>query len=205
MQTRPLNYQSYSNMKTFRIGRASDSDILCTQLEVSNNHADLIEENGSYTLVDHSRNGTFVNGSRIHNSSCRVHYGDAILFAGKERLNWNLVTKSRVGTVPSSGNYGGSTYNQKIAPFSVASMVCGISSLVLSVSTIVALVLAIVGLALGVSGTRKIIGQEQLYKGIGMLRAGKICSIISLAINGIVIVFCIILFGAIGLTLFSYL
>lgn len=205
MQTRLLNKQYLTTMKTYRIGRASNNDIVYYSVEVSNDHADLIEDNGSYTLIDHSKNGTIVNGARIHNTSCRVHYGDTVLFAGKERLNWNMVSPQRVGTVPSPGGVPGSIDGQKNAPYSVASMVCGIASLVLSVSTIVALALAIVGLALGVSGTKKIRGQEYLYKGLGMLKAGKICSIISLALNGIVLIIILIAGAAIGLTAFSYL
>lgn len=192
-------------MKTYRIGRASVNDIICSNIEVSNEHADLVVDNGSYTIIDHSKNGTIVNGARIHNTSCRVNYGDSIVFAGKERLNWNMVTAQRTSTVPSSGENYGNPAIQTNAPYSIASMVCGIASLVLSVSTIIALTLAIVGLALGVSGTKKIRGQEQHYKGLGMLKAGKICSIISLAINGIVLIVFIIAGAAIGLTAFSYL
>ena len=204
MDTIRINKIDVSTMKsrTYKIGRASGNDILCSDIEISNDHAELIDNNGEYILIDHSRNGTLVNGMRIHNTSCRVRYGDSIVFAGKERLNWNLVSPRRVGTVSPSNNGLGLGTEQKNAPNSVASMVCGIASLVLSVSTIVALALAIIGLALGVSGTRKIQGQEHLYKGLGMLKAGKVCSIISLSINGIVLVVLLIA-GAVGLSLLS--
>ena len=203
MQTRLLNIDTLRQMKTYRIGRSSGNDIVYSNPEVSNDHAELIDEHGSYTLVDHSRNGTIVNGNYVHNTSCRVSYGDAILFAGKERFNWGLISNRRMGTAPSSGEGYPAGSDQRNAPFSVASMVCGIASLVLSVSTIVALALAIVGLALGVSGTKKIRGQEHLYNGIGMLKAGKICSIVSLCLNGIVLVIAIAAGMAIGFSLFS--
>ena len=203
MDTRLYSKHTIRQMKTYRIGRASGNDIIYSNIEVSNEHADLIEDQGSYTLVDHSRNGTIVNGTQVHNAYCRVRYGDSIVFAGKERFNWELISNRRAGTAPvSTGNYPIGA-DQKNAPNSVASMVCGIASLVLSVSTIVAIALAIVGLVLGVNGTKKIRGQEQLYKGLGMLKAGKICSIISLCLNGIVLIVIIAAGAAIGLTLFS--
>ena len=67
-------------------------------------------------------------------------------------------------------------------------MVLGIASLVLSVKPLISLAMAIVGLCLGVSGSKKIKGQEHLYKGVGMLKAGKICSIITLSIIGLVLI-----------------
>lgn len=203
MDTIRINKKDVSmKSRTYKIGRGSGNDILCSDIEVSNEHAELIDNNGTFTLIDYSRNGTFVNGNRIHNTSCHVNYGDSIVFAGKERLDWSLVSPRRMGTAPASYGGLGLVEEQKNAPYSVASMVCGIASLVLSVSTIVALALAIIGLALGVSGTRKIHGQEHLYKGMGMLKAGKVCSIISLCINGIVLVVLLIV-GAVGLSLLS--
>lgn len=126
-------------MKTFKIGRASDSDILCTHLEVSNNHADLIEENGSYTLVDHSRNGTFVNRSHIHHNSCTVRRGDSVVFAGVEELNWNKVSRIGKSTIPMRDIKPSTVFvpyekSSRLAPFGVPSMVCGIVSLISCIS-----------------------------------------------------------------------
>lgn len=87
-------------MKTCRIGRGADNDIVCFHDEVSTHHADLIENNGSYTFIDHSKNGTIVNHTRIHNTSCSVNPGDSILFAGVEALDWKKVSKIFHTTIP---------------------------------------------------------------------------------------------------------
>lgn len=78
-------------MRTFTIGRGTGKDIYYANPEVSSNHAEIIAENGNYTLVDHSMNGTIVNGNRVHNSSYPLHRGDTVLFAGREMLDWNRI------------------------------------------------------------------------------------------------------------------
>ena len=92
MDTIRINKKDVSmKSRTYKIGRGSGNDILCSDIEVSNEHAELIDNNGTFTLIDYSRNGTFVNGNRIHNTSCHVNYGDSIVFAGKERLRLHTV------------------------------------------------------------------------------------------------------------------
>ena len=182
--TRPMG------IKTYRIGRDSGNDIIYSRPEISGSHAELIFDGSSYTLIDHSKNGTIVNGIMLNNNSRRVSPGDSIVFAGKERFDWGLLAGHRSPTVGIEGGYGGgmSPADAPTAPLAVASMVCGIASLVLSVSPWIALALAIVGLSLGVTGTKRIRGQEHLYKGIGMLKAGKICSIITLGLIGLAMI-----------------
>ena len=188
MDTRPLNETLRMGTNTVRIGRDSGNDIRYSSPEVSNEHAEIVCNNGTYTLIDPSRTGTYVNGMRVHNASCRVSPGDSILFAGKERLDWSRVAGGRRSpTAPASGLGDIDTGEQKTAPFAVASMVCGICSLLLP-WPVVSLVLAIVGLSLGVSGTQKIKGREHLYKGIGMLKAGKVCSIITISVIGLLLI-----------------
>ena len=82
-------------MRTFTIGRGTGKDIYYANPEVSSNHAEIIVENGNYTLVDHSMNGTIVNGNRVHNSSYPLHRGDTVLFAGREMLDWNRIVEPK--------------------------------------------------------------------------------------------------------------
>ena len=89
-------------MKTCKIGRGADNDIVCTHGKVSTSHADLIVDNGVFTLIDHSKNGTLVNQARIHNTSCSVNPGDSIVFAGEEMLDWEMVARIFHMTLPSS-------------------------------------------------------------------------------------------------------
>lgn len=89
-------------MKTCRIGRGADNDIVYTHNEVSTYHAELVEDNGTYTIIDHSKNGTIVNHTQIHNTSCVVQPGDSIVFAGVEKLDWKKVSKLFHTTIPIS-------------------------------------------------------------------------------------------------------
>ena len=78
-------------MNTYTIGRRPGKTICYSNPEVSSDHAEIVENNGSYTLIDHSTNGTLVNGNRVHNASFPINRGDIIMFAGKEVLNWNMI------------------------------------------------------------------------------------------------------------------
>jgi pSer/pThr/pTyr-binding forkhead associated (FHA) protein len=78
-------------MNTYTIGRRTGKTICFSNPEVSNDHAEIVENNGSFLLIDHSTNGTLVNGNRVHNSSYPVNRGDVILFGGGAVLNWNLI------------------------------------------------------------------------------------------------------------------
>lgn len=171
-------------MRTYSVGRRPGKNIYFRNPEVSQDHAEIVENDGNYTLIDHSMNGTTVNGNRVHNSSYPLHRGDTVMFAGREMLDWNLI-----GIVVDP-------VNKPNAPYSVASMVCGIVSLVIPYF---ALPLAIVGLCLGVSGTRKVEGQENRYKGLKMLKAGKICSIVSLGLWGLLLILGLIGVAAVGI------
>ena len=78
-------------MNTYTIGRRPGKTICYSNPEVSNDHAEIVENNGTYTLIDHSTNGTLVNGNRVHNASFPINRGDIIMFAGREVLNWNMI------------------------------------------------------------------------------------------------------------------
>lgn len=78
-------------MPTYTIGKGAGKNVQLSHPESSRDHAEIIEENGNYTLIDHSMNGTVVNGNRVHHSSYPLRRGDNVLFANREMLNWNLI------------------------------------------------------------------------------------------------------------------
>jgi serine phosphatase RsbU (regulator of sigma subunit)/pSer/pThr/pTyr-binding forkhead associated (FHA) protein len=63
----------------FTIGRLPDRDVVLTHPYVSREHAQILHEDGGYTLVDSgSRHGTFVNGQRV--TRARIQAGDNVRF-----------------------------------------------------------------------------------------------------------------------------
>ena len=84
-------------MKKITLGRLPNNDIVFTPMSVSRMHADLICDNGSYQLIDHSTTGTVVNGYPVHNSSMSVNKGDNILLAGQVPLDWSRVEQIEYG------------------------------------------------------------------------------------------------------------
>lgn len=78
-------------MPTYTIGKGAGKNVQLSHPESSRDHAEIIEDNGNYTLIDHSMNGTMVNGNRVHHSSYPLRRGDTVLFANREMLNWNLI------------------------------------------------------------------------------------------------------------------
>ena len=95
-------------MNTYTIGRRPGKTICYSNPEVSNDHAEIVENNGSYTLIDHSTNGTIVNGNRVHNSSYPINRGDIIMFAGREVLNWNMIGGATSAPAPAPAQSSGS-------------------------------------------------------------------------------------------------
>jgi hypothetical protein len=75
------------------IGRSKRSDIHIDQSwdTVSNDHAELMLEGDSLKFVDHSTNGTLINGQKVHNRAVEIFQGDRILLAGVYELNWNVI------------------------------------------------------------------------------------------------------------------
>ena len=208
-------------MKSITIGRNPENDIVYSSLEISGDHAEIMENGDAYTLVDHSKNGTFVNGKYIHHTSCTVRRGDSVVFAGVEDLNWNKVSRKGQSTISMRGVKRSPTVfvpfeeRTQLAPFGVPSMVCGILSVgsaLLSLdmfsdflfssyysvfaigfySMIFGLVLGIVGVSLGANGTRRVRNREGMYRGLGMLKAGKACGIVGICLNGLQLLILII-------------
>jgi|GEM_PF-2346275 len=69
----------YLNKPSMMVGRAANNDIVIPEQTVSNQHATITIENGSFFLSDlGSTNGTFVNGTRIDKKLLKA--GDIIKF-----------------------------------------------------------------------------------------------------------------------------
>lgn len=85
-------------MKALSIGREQGCDIVINDSTdvISRRHAILnISSSGKITIVDQSRNGTYVNGIRIsQNVPVPVTRKDVISFAHVAKLDWNAVPKS---------------------------------------------------------------------------------------------------------------
>lgn len=79
-------------MKKITIGRNADNDIVIADQSVSGYHADIeIHDNGVMLFIDHSTNGTVVNGNHLHQDYCRVSGIDEIVFPGHHSLDWTLI------------------------------------------------------------------------------------------------------------------
>lgn len=82
--------------KTIRIGRDENNEwrIPDTYETVSNHHAHIEEStDGKLFFVDHSRNGSIINGKRIRNQSVSIEYGDTIRLANAITLSWNDIER----------------------------------------------------------------------------------------------------------------
>lgn len=77
------------------------------------------------------------------------------------------------------------------APYAVASLVLGICSLVLG-CFIVGLVLGIIGLIMANNGLRELQQHPDMYTGEGMLRGGKITSIVGIVLGSLSILYYIV-------------
>lgn len=85
-------------MKALSIGRDQGCNIVINDHTdvISRRHAILnISSSGKITIVDQSRNGTYVNGIRIsQNAPVPVSRKDVISFAHIAKLDWNAVPKA---------------------------------------------------------------------------------------------------------------
>ena len=56
-------------MKVIRIGRDESNDYLVKHPSVSRFHSEIrIDDDGNIVYIDHSANGTMINGSIVHNA-----------------------------------------------------------------------------------------------------------------------------------------
>lgn len=81
-------YQKYT------IGRNPDNNIIVPHPSVSGYHADLIYNDmmgvPQFTFIDHSTNGTIINGQWVKNASFMVGINDTILLAGCVKFDWSV-------------------------------------------------------------------------------------------------------------------
>lgn len=75
------------------IGRAPDSTVTVDSRwdTVSNRHADIRREGDNLLFVDHSTNGTMVNGQKVHNRAVNIYPGDKIVLANVFELSWDVI------------------------------------------------------------------------------------------------------------------
>lgn len=83
LQSNTRSSERYSlRASLVRIGRGAldphDIQLPPDDVHASREHARLVCDGGDWYLEDHSRNGTFVNGQRVHNSRVRLNSGDRI-------------------------------------------------------------------------------------------------------------------------------
>ena len=79
--------------RTITIGRNPKSMIVIGEKYdiVSNDHADIVQEGNELMFVDHSSNGTIINGQKIQGKSVGIYPGDRILLAGVCELSWSQI------------------------------------------------------------------------------------------------------------------
>ena len=82
--------------------------------------------------------------------------------------------------------------SKQTAPYAVASLVLGIASLVVS-GLGITLVLGIIGLIFSNKGLAEFNEHPNLYTGDGMLRAGKVTSILGIVLGSIALVLIVLL------------
>lgn len=86
-------------MKVIRIGRNSDNDYVINHPSVSGNHAELyVYDNGAMQLVDHSMNGSYVNGKYVHNNTCLVYGNDVFVFPDQKQVHISSLLSVSVPT-----------------------------------------------------------------------------------------------------------
>ena len=82
-------------IKRYTIGRDPNNNIVVQDPMVSGYHSDLVVDDSSgyvqYTYIDHSTNGTFINGQLLRNASCYVVFNDMVFLAGKVPLDWDII------------------------------------------------------------------------------------------------------------------
>ncbi|MCM1028216.1 MAG: FHA domain-containing protein [Pseudoflavonifractor sp.] len=77
-------------MKIITIGRDDNCNIVIEDAMISRRHAVVrLHPTGRIELIDHSQNGTSVNGVKVGNGKIvRIKRGDSVVFAGNKPLDW---------------------------------------------------------------------------------------------------------------------
>jgi hypothetical protein len=102
-------------MKTIKIGRAADNDIVLQSPTVSSHHATVTinENNGEIIFSDHSTNGTWINGTRFINNSCYINGNEHILLANSIEINLGNIINNMM---PRNNYQYQEQYNSPAAP-----------------------------------------------------------------------------------------
>lgn len=124
-------------MNKITIGRSADNNIVIAGPYVSSYHAELlILDDGTMLFIDHSTNGTMVNGEFLRNSRCNVTRNDYIEFPGQFCLDWSQIPSpcvpayggapARVAQAPqqqyAQQQYSQQQYAQQAAPYPAQSV-----------------------------------------------------------------------------------
>lgn len=102
--------------------------------------------------------------------------------------------------MPMGNNWLKNMEKKTNAPYAVASMVLGIVSIVFG-CFFVGLICGIIGLVLACKGQAVYNADPEKYDGGGMLKAGKVCSIIGIALSALFIIYSIVMMLALGSTI----
>lgn len=152
-------------MAQITIGRNAQSTIVVDAQynTVSGNHATISYDGAAYILQDHSTNGTYVNGNRIHHASCQIRLGDHITLGTQYVLNMNEVTsllgggratQRRVDTpatarvIPQVQPINNAPEKQKSVhqPMPDSHMALAIISLILGISSMICIIFSIIAI-----------------------------------------------------------
>ena len=89
-------------MKVIRIGRDEANDYLVKHPSVSRFHSEIrIDDDGTIVYIDHSANGTMINGSIVHNAQYNLRGFETIYLAREIALNVSAVMgQSRAKDMP---------------------------------------------------------------------------------------------------------
>jgi pSer/pThr/pTyr-binding forkhead associated (FHA) protein len=77
-------------MKTIKIGRSADNDIVLDKYPtVSGHHATITidRENGEVFFTDHSTNGSWINGQNVSNKKCRIKGDEKAVLANSVTID----------------------------------------------------------------------------------------------------------------------
>ncbi|PCK05574.1 MAG: FHA domain-containing protein [Alteromonadaceae bacterium] len=81
-----------------RSSKGVDTQLECR--DISNIHASIRWDGDGWTVIDHSRNGTWVEGRRLASNAGRpLRVGDSIRFGGAESSTWRIVDVNAPSTV----------------------------------------------------------------------------------------------------------
>lgn len=89
------------NRQTTTIGRLPDQDVVLRDQSVSRQHATIVRENNSYSIVDrNSSHGTFLNGTRVQ--SAPLNPGDVVQLGSLEgpQLEFHFQVASQLESIP---------------------------------------------------------------------------------------------------------